>query len=57
MMWIFKDGALETRVSGGTFTISKTLRTKMESILTKMITYWQQYFSRTSWKSTHLPLA
>lgn len=44
MMWIFKDGALETRVSGGTFTISKTLRTKMESILTKMIIYWQQYF-------------
>ena len=44
MMWIFKDGALEMRVTGGTFTISKTLRTKVESILTKMITYWQQYF-------------
>lgn len=44
MMWIFKDGALETRVTGGTFTISKTLRTKIESILMKMITYWQQYF-------------
>ena len=36
MMWIFKDGALETRVTGGTFTISKTLRTKIESILMKM---------------------
>lgn len=46
MMWIFKDGALETRVTGGTFTISKTLRTKIESILVKMITYWQQYFFR-----------
>lgn len=46
MMWIFKDGALETRVTGGTFTISKTLRTKIESILMKMITYWQQYFFR-----------
>ena len=44
MMWIFKDGNLETRVSGGTFTIAKTLRTKIESILMKMITYWQQYF-------------
>lgn len=44
MMWIFKDGNLETRVTGGTFTISKTLRTKIESILMKMITYWQQYF-------------
>ena len=44
MMWSFKDGALETRVTGGTFTISKTLRTKIESILMKMITYWQQYF-------------
>ena len=44
MMWIFKDGNLETRVTGGTFTIAKTLRTKIESILMKMITYWQQYF-------------
>lgn len=44
MTWIFKDGSLETKVTGGTFTISKTLRTKIESILMKMINYWQQYF-------------
>lgn len=46
MMWIFRDGVLETKVTGGTFTISKTLRTKIESVLIKMINYWQQYFSR-----------
>ena len=47
MSWIFEDGGLDTKVTGGTFTISKTLRTKIESILVKMITYWQQYFFRT----------
>lgn len=46
MMWIFKDGILETKVSGGTFTISKVLRTKIETVLMKMITFWQQYFFR-----------
>ena len=46
MTWIFRDGVLETKVTGGTFTISKTLRTKIESVLTKMINYWQQYFFR-----------
>lgn len=46
MTWIFKDGVLETQVTGGTFTISKTLRTKIETVLVKMITYWQQYFFR-----------
>lgn len=46
MSWIFEDGGLDTKVTGGTFTISKTLRTKIESILVKMITYWQQYFFR-----------
>lgn len=46
MTWIFNDGALETKVTGGTFTISKTLRTKIETVLAKMITYWQQYFFR-----------
>ena len=40
MSWIFEDGGLDTKVTGGTFTISKTLRTKIESILVKMITYW-----------------
>ena len=46
MTWIFKDGSLETKVTGGTFTIAKTLRTKIESVLTKMLTYWMQYFFR-----------
>lgn len=44
MTWIFEDGTLTTKVQGGTFTIGKTLRTKIESILVKMINYWQQYF-------------
>ncbi len=46
MTWIFDDGVLETKVRGGTFTISKTTRTKIENILIKMITFWQQYFFR-----------
>lgn len=46
MSWVFEDGELSTRVTGGTFTISKTVRTKIESILLKMILYWQQYFFR-----------
>ncbi len=46
MTWIFEDGLLSTKVQGGTFSISKTLRTKMENILLKMISYWQQYFFR-----------
>lgn len=46
MTWIFEDGNLTTKVSGGTFTISKALRTKIEAILLKMISFWQQYFFR-----------
>lgn len=46
MTWIFEDGTLTTKVQGGTFTIGKTLRTKIESILVKMINYWQQFFFR-----------
>ena len=46
MTWIFEDGVLTTKVTGGTFTISKELRSKIENILTKMISYWQQYFFR-----------
>ncbi len=46
MTWIFEDGNLTTKVQGGTFTIGKTLRTKIESILVKMINYWQQFFFR-----------
>lgn len=46
MKFIFADGELTSKVSGGTFTISKTLRTKIENIFLKMIGYWQQYFFR-----------
>ncbi len=46
MTWTFEDGQLTTTVSGGTFTISKTLRSKIESILLKMISFWQQHFFR-----------
>ena len=46
MTWIFEDGVLTTKVTGGTFTISKELRSKIENILIKMISYWQQYFFR-----------
>ena len=46
MTWIFEGGVLETKVTGGTFTISKTLRGKIENVLVKMISYWQQYFFR-----------
>lgn len=46
MTWIFEDGTLTTKVQGGTFTIGKALRTKIESILVKMINYWQQFFFR-----------
>lgn len=30
----------------GTFSIDKVLRTKIENILLKMISFWQQYFFR-----------
>lgn len=46
MTWIFADSELTSKVSGGTFTISKVLRTKFENIFLKMISYWQQYFFR-----------
>lgn len=46
MTWIFKDGEFNTVVTGGAFSISETLRSKIEAVLKKMITYWQQYFFR-----------
>lgn len=46
MTWIFKDCELSSTVSGGTFTISKTLRAKIENILLKMVSFWEQYFFR-----------
>ena len=55
MTWIFNDGVLETKVRGGTFTISKTTRTKIENILIKMITFWQQYFFRSVIENQLIP--
>ena len=46
MTWSFADGELTSKVSGGTFTISKTLRGKIENIFLKMISFWQQFFFR-----------
>lgn len=46
VVWIFRDGKLAMKVEGGTFTIGKELRTKIENILLKMINFWQQYFFR-----------
>lgn len=46
MTWIFADGELTSKVSGGTFTISKVLRSKIESIFLKMVAFWTQYFFR-----------
>lgn len=46
MIWVFNDGVFEIKVEGGTFTIGRVLRNKIENILVKMITYWQQYFFR-----------
>lgn len=46
MTWIYSDGELTSRVSGGTFTISKVLRSKLENIFLKMVAYWTQYFFR-----------
>lgn len=46
MTWIFMDGELTSRVSGGTFTISKVLRSKIENIFLKMVAFWTQYFFR-----------
>ncbi len=46
MKWIFADGELTSKVEGGTFTISKVLRTKIENIFLKMISFWTQFFFR-----------
>lgn len=46
MTWIFAEGELTSKVAGGTFTISKALRTKIESTFLKMVSFWQQYFFR-----------
>ena len=49
MIWTYPgkgDDIFDTRVTGGTFTIGRNLRTKIEGILLKMISFWLQYFFR-----------
>jgi len=46
IVWIFKATALAMKVEGGTFTIDKALRAKIEGIFLKIVNFWQQYFFR-----------
>lgn len=46
IVWTFKDAALSMKVSGGTFTIGKELRTKIENIFLKLVNFWNQFFFR-----------
>lgn len=53
MCWYFENSELKTKVKG-TFTIDKVLRTKIENILLKMISFWQSYFFRDLMESGRL---
>ena len=53
MCWYFENSELKTKVKG-TFSIDKVLRTKIENILLKMISFWQQYFFRDLMESGKL---
>lgn len=44
MKWIFTDDGLRQIVDGGVFSITVTLRSKLESVMNKMIKYWLQFF-------------
>ena len=46
MKWVFTDNELKQTVDGGAFTISVTLRTKLETVMKKMIAFWLQFFFR-----------
>ena len=46
IVWIFKETTLSMKVEGGTFTIDKALRAKIEGIFLKIVNFWQQYFFR-----------
>lgn len=46
MEWVFADNELKQTVDGGAFTISVTLRTKLETVMKKMIAFWLQFFFR-----------
>ena len=48
IVWIFKDATLSMKVEGGTFTIGKALRTKIENIFLKIVNFWQQYYFRNT---------
>ncbi|MBO5605483.1 MAG: hypothetical protein J5915_08870 [Acidaminococcaceae bacterium] len=46
IVWIFKETKLFMKVEGGTFTIGKELRMKIENIFLKLVNYWNQYYFR-----------
>lgn len=46
IVWTLKDASLSMKVEGGTFTISKELRTKIENIFLKLVNFWHQYYFR-----------
>jgi len=46
IIWIFKETKLFMKVEGGTFTIGKELRMKIENIFLKLVNYWNQYYFR-----------
>ncbi len=46
IVWVFKNAALSMKVEGGTFTIGKELRTKIENIFLKAINFWHQHYFR-----------
>lgn len=46
IVWTFKESTVSMKVEGGTFTIGKELRTKIENIFLKIVSFWLQYFFR-----------
>ncbi len=53
MTWIYEDGAIRTKVTGGTFTIAETVRNKIKNIFMKLCQFGTAYFFRYCME-THL---
>lgn len=51
IVWVFKDAALSMTVEGGKFTIGKELRTKIENIFLKIVSFWTQYYFRDTYEA------
>ena len=54
IVWVFKDTVLSMKVEGGTFTIGKELRTKIENIFLKICNFWHQHYFRQTQESNML---